>query len=353
MGVTARTLTDGGQTAEAIASELIGFLGTAHRTLDLALYDVRLPGAVGDAVADALRAAQARGVAVRIVYNDDHRDIRDTDRPLPPPPKTEPHVLESVGVPVKGIPGEPDLMHHKFVVRDGEALWTGSTNWTLDSWTREENVILTLESGGIAAAFAQTFEELWTREQVQGSGRLDVPPVQVGDATVRAWFSPGRGEALSHRIAKAIGSATRRVRIASPVLTAGPILGTLAEVCAEQRVDIAGVCDATQVRQVFQQWRGNPQSTWKAPLLEQVLAGAHFTGKRSTPYAPGAVHDYMHAKVTVADDTVFCGSFNLSRSGEQNAENVLEVRDPALADRLAAFVGEVRAAYPDAVDVPH
>ena len=36
----------------------------------------------------------------------------------------------------------------------------------------------------------------------------------------------------------------------------------------------------------------------------------------------------MHAKVTVADDTVFVGSFNLSRSGEMNAENVLEIHDP-------------------------
>ena len=35
----------------------------------------------------------------------------------------------------------------------------------------------------------------------------------------------------------------------------------------------------------------------------------------------------MHAKVTVADDVVFVGSFNLSRSGEQNAENVLEIED--------------------------
>ena len=43
----------------------------------------------------------------------------------------------------------------------------------------------------------------------------------------------------------------------------------------------------------------------------------------------------MHAKVTVADDVVFAGSFNLSRSGEMNAENVLEVHDPELAEQLA------------------
>jgi phosphatidylserine/phosphatidylglycerophosphate/cardiolipin synthase-like enzyme len=54
----------------------------------------------------------------------------------------------------------------------------------------------------------------------------------------------------------------------------------------------------------------------------------------------------MHAKVTVADDVVFVGSFNLSHSGELNAENVLEIADPGLADRLATYVDGVRARYP-------
>jgi phosphatidylserine/phosphatidylglycerophosphate/cardiolipin synthase-like enzyme len=53
----------------------------------------------------------------------------------------------------------------------------------------------------------------------------------------------------------------------------------------------------------------------------------------------------MHAKVTVCDDTVFVGSFNLSRSGERNAENVIEVEDAGLAEQLAAFVDGVRARY--------
>jgi phosphatidylserine/phosphatidylglycerophosphate/cardiolipin synthase-like enzyme len=56
----------------------------------------------------------------------------------------------------------------------------------------------------------------------------------------------------------------------------------------------------------------------------------------------------MHAKLTVADDVVFLGSFNLSHSGEQNAENVLEIHDPTLAERLAGFVDSVRARYPAA-----
>jgi phosphatidylserine/phosphatidylglycerophosphate/cardiolipin synthase-like enzyme len=54
----------------------------------------------------------------------------------------------------------------------------------------------------------------------------------------------------------------------------------------------------------------------------------------------------MHAKITVVDDVAFAGSFNLSRSGEQNAENVLEIEDAGIAERLAGFIDGVRARYP-------
>ncbi len=100
------------------------------------------------------------------------------------------------------------------------------------------------------------------------------------------------------------------------------------------------------MRGVFHQWELNGNSTWKLPLVARVFGGGRFSGKDSTPYGDGDnVHDFMHAKVTVADDHVFAGSYNLSHSGELNAENVLEIRDPELAERLAAWIDEVRARY--------
>ena len=267
-----------------------GFLAGAERSLDLALYDVRLPGAIGDRVADAIRAAHARGVRVRIVFNQDERPEDDGERPFfPAPPRTEPHVLETLGVPVKPIPGWRDLMHHKYVVRDGEAVWTGSMNWTLDSWTRQENAVAIVASRGVAAAYARNFGELWDVGRVGDSGDFDAAPADG----IRPWFCPGRGPELSHRIAKRIGAARRRVRIATPLLTAGPILGTLAEVIEEDRVDVAGVCDATQVRQVFGQWAANPHSSWKGPLLARCLVAFH--GKRSDALRAG-VAPRLHAR---------------------------------------------------------
>ena len=337
--IDAFTLVDGGQPASRTSDALCEFIDAARQTLAIAIYDVRLPDPYDDGVRGALEAAHARGVQVRLLYNEDDDPARV---PVPPPPHTEPALLESLPFPAVGIPGVPDLMHHKYVVRDGAAVWTGSTNWTVDSWTREENVVVTVESAAVAAKYLEDFEQLWTRRQVDKSGRVNPEPVDG----VRVWFCPGRGEKLAHRIAKAIGTAKRRVRIASPVISSGPVLGTLAQVACDGKVDLAGVVDLTQVQEVLRQWEENGNVGWKEPLLRTSLTRAPFSGKHSTPYAPGRVHDYMHAKVTVADDTVFVGSFNLSHSGEQNAENVLEIVDSGLADRLAAFIDDVRGRYP-------
>jgi phosphatidylserine/phosphatidylglycerophosphate/cardiolipin synthase-like enzyme len=338
------TLTDGGQRPADIARGIAGFLARARTSLDIALYDVRFETDAGALVLAALLAAQQRGVAVRLIYNVAH----SAPIVVPPPPETVPEAIEALPVPTRGVAGVPDLMHHKFVVRDGEAVWTGSTNWTDDSWSRQENVIVTVESHEIAYAYSLAFSQLWEKGVVEHSGDVDPRPEDVDGARVRAWFCPEHGEALAHRVAKSIGKARSRVRIASPVLSSGPILATLVEVVNEGRCSVAGVIDDTQVDEVFIQWRTNGVSEWKIPLLRRVIERAEFSGKTSVPWSPSSVHDFMHAKVVVADETTFVGSFNFSRSGERNAENVLEIRHAAVADRLAAFVDAIRARYPRA-----
>jgi phosphatidylserine/phosphatidylglycerophosphate/cardiolipin synthase-like enzyme len=342
--IAVRTLTDGGQQPIEIARLVADFLGQARTSLDLALYDLDLGPETETVVIGAIEAAAARGVAVRLAYNVDFR----APIPVPPPPKAKPEDVARLSVPTRAIAGVPDLMHHKFVVRDGASVWTGSTNWTDDSWSREENVIVVVDSAELATAYTLAFDELWEGQDVMKSGFVEPRRVEADGDKIRPWFCPGFADALSHRIAKACGRAQRRIRICSPVLTSGPILGALAQIASEGKIDLAGCVDQTQIQEVFDQWRRNGVSAWKIPLLETVLSRAPFSGKRSTPYTPTSVHDYMHAKVTVADDTVFCGSFNLSRSGERNAEDMLEIQDAKLADELAAFVDAVRTRYPAA-----
>jgi phosphatidylserine/phosphatidylglycerophosphate/cardiolipin synthase-like enzyme len=343
-------LEDGGQPAARIAELLTGYLACARRTLDIAIYDLRLEEPEAGAVRDAIHGLRDRGVAVRVVFN-----VEPPRRePVPPPPRVDWDLVKSLGVPFHPVRGAPDLMHHKYAIVDAgtpeASVLTGSTNWTNDSWTREENAIVRVDSADLADAYARNFEELWTARTVVDTGRENVAWSELGlagePARVRAIFSPGRGRKLTHEIAQRIESARTRVRICSPVLSAGSILGTVADVAMRRGIDIAGVLDATQVAQVREQWGAEAEVTWKLKALDTVLEAIPFAGKRSTPYAPGSVHDFMHAKVVVADDSVFVGSYNLSASGMDNAENVLEIENAGIADTYAGYVDRLRVRYP-------
>ena len=280
------------------------------------------------------------------MFNQDHAK----SIPVPPPPAEIDWQfvdrLKSAGVAVKPVPGVPDLMHHKYVIRDGAAVLSGSTNWTNDSWTREENVLYTTASADLAAAFEQNFTELWDRPEVALSGRGSTGWLSLADGTrVRPYFCPGRALKLVHAMSRSIASAQKRIRVCSPVITSGPILGTLAEVIQHGTVDLAGVYDATQMDEVQRQWAGEATASWKINAFHTVVSSARFGSKRSTPYAKGSVHDFMHAKILVADDYVYIGSFNLSHSGETNAENVLQIESAAIADVCAAYIDRVAARY--------
>jgi phosphatidylserine/phosphatidylglycerophosphate/cardiolipin synthase-like enzyme len=237
-------------------------------------------------------------------------------------------------------------MHHKYVVRDAAAVLTGSTNWTNDSWNREENVMFTIVSGDVASDYAENFQGLWDRPVVATSGQISSPWSALADGTrVRPYFCPGRSLKLVHAMSRSLASAQKRIRICSPVITSGPILGTLAEVIHNPGLDIAGVYDQTEMEEVQRQWSENSVSAWKIATFRSIVAAVRFGAKRSTPYSPTSVHDFMHAKILVADDYVYAGSFNLSHSGEQNAENVVQFESAAVADMCVAYIDGVAAKY--------
>jgi len=342
-------LQDGGQPAEQVAGELAGFVGAALRSLDIAIYDLNLRDGPADQVRAAVRAAAGRGVAVRLLYNVDFPN----PIPVPPPSQADTAFIASLGVPTKPVSGVPDLMHHKYIVRDAATdaatVWTGSMNWTNDSWTREENVIVKIPSPALAAEYSRNFGELWETGRVEGSGKYDLAGVPVtfqdSQAKVHVFFAPGRGRQMAHLIADRIAHARRRIRVCSPVITAGVVLGTLGDLADRAHPEFKGVYDRTQMAEVLGQWRVDPHATWKGPAFQAVSAVLPFASKVTTPYTPNSVHDFMHAKITVVDNTVFTGSYNLSHAGEDNAENLLEVDSAPLADRFVEFVDAVFARY--------
>ena len=114
-------------------------------------------------------------------------------------------------------------MHHKFVVRDDEAVWTGSMNWTDDSWSRQENVVVTVASPEPRARIhARLRGAVGRRATSSSSGFVEPRPVEVDGVRVRPWFTPGFADALTARIAKKIGHAEKvRICLADHHLGAG------------------------------------------------------------------------------------------------------------------------------------
>jgi phosphatidylserine/phosphatidylglycerophosphate/cardiolipin synthase-like enzyme len=342
-------MTDGGQPVDAVAQRIAGFLDGAVKSLDIAIYDLRLDSGPSARVFGSFEAALKRGVNVRLMFNQDH----PATIPDPPPPEVDWAFIDrlrAIGVAVKTVEGVPDLMHHKYVVRDvatpQASVLTGSTNWTNDSFTREENVMFTIASPIVAGDYERNFEELWQKPVVAASGHFTAQWVTLADSTrLRPYFCPGRAMKLIHEMARSISTATRRLRICSPVITSGPILGAIGDAILHSQVDISGVYDATQMDEVQRQWALQETASWKIAAFQAIVKAVRFGSKRSIPYSKGSVHDFMHAKILVADDYVYAGSFNLSHSGEQNAENVVQFESPRIADLCASYIDTVAARY--------
>ena len=248
-----------------------------------------------------------------------------------------------MSVPTRPVSDEGSLLHHKYAIRDGRDVVTGSTNWTPDALTREENVIVELtDVPELATAYRSNFERIWRHGHLRRSGSEGPGTTLARGVDVRVAFSPAPPW-LSLEAARMIAAADRRVRICSPVVTSGAVLALLAEHAERPSIELGGAYDRTQMADVQRQWQAVAHNRWKIAAWDTI--SAHLSGKVSTPYAPGAVHDYMHAKFLVVDDEVLTGSFNFSRHGEGNAENVVHLRSEEVAVSFAAFAERVAARY--------
>ncbi len=360
-------LTGGEQPATETARRVAAFVAGARRSLDFALYDLRLSPPITAIIAGALAERAAAGVRVRIAY--------DADKPEPP----EPPATARGGDPAPGGTGAsvrrlgylyrriggPKLMHHKYILRDAPdfadddtpaasslssaAVWTGSANFTDDAWALQENNILMLAAPVVVREYARDFAALWREGEIGESGDFDTAPTTLTyegqPVAIRVLFAPGRGPEIDERVAAIVAGARRRVRVCSMLLNSGTLLNALRNQLDAGRVPVDGIYDRTQMADVLPQWADIPSNVWKIAAVRDVVRRARLVGKRSTRYAPTTPHDFLHMKVLVVDDMVITGSYNFSRSAMKNAENILFLTNAALADHYAAHIARLMAKY--------
>ena len=336
------------QPADAVMARLTAFIGAAKESLDFALYDMRLREPLRAQLAGALRARAHAGVRIRFCYDGDKPVQPNIAAGQDPAPAGTGALIQSLGYPWRRIAGLK-LMHSKFIVRDRESVWTGSTNLTDDAFTLMENNILELHSPALANSYSQDFEQLWEKENFENTGKIQTEPVPLSfsgqTATARVMFSPGCGLEIDGEIARRVRAAQRRVRICSLLINSGTLIGELGSLLREGRIAVDGIYDRTQMADVYVQWQEVPSNRWKIGALHEIIARAGLVGKNSTPYTPTGRHDFMHNKVLIIDDTVITGSYNFSRSAQFNAENILFIESPALAETYSHYIDHLKSKY--------
>lgn len=339
-----------------ICESLLHEIENAESSIDFAVYGMRNQ----DQILQALLGAQERGVTVRGIVDRDSdgvnyysstdnwveqlKSIRDdgefetppsdgdasyTDRCERPSGRKGPlqclvydfsnnwilaeHAAED-DFAAEGSGGASNrIMHNKFFVFDQKVVWTGSANISdTGIGGYNANLVARIKSAEIAQDYLDEFEQMWSGDFHSDKQANTTEDVRVGDATVRAFFSP-QDNAMLTVVTQAISEANSVINASVFYLTDKRVTAEL--LAAHQRgVEIRIIIDATAAQNGYS----------KHEILR--LAGI--------PVKVETWGGKMHMKsVSIDHETLIVGSMNWTGAGStSNDENVLLIRSPRLAE---------------------
>ena len=352
-----------------VAQLFSDFVGKAQQSIHIAIYDFRLSEPEGHVVIDALSNAAQSGIDVRVAYfQPDPKKKRkssadfspDGGDPAPDPDKDfrkrfhkDVQFKPIQGIDINNLPpderlpieGGGHLMHSKYIIRDGLAVWMGSANFTTDAWSIQDNNIVILESQDIADNYETDFAELWEAERIAGTGKNDHGETNIDEVDVEVDFAPGDGAAMDQCIANQISTANSEVLLASMVISSGAVLGALVD-AIERGVNVWGIYDGPEMNNVIKDWGKSKYGTGDAKIAQWNVVKNNLVAKHSTPYSEGGHHDFMHNKVLVVDQqTVVTGSYNFSQNATHNAENMITLYDNGIAAEYEEYIKGLVSKY--------
>mmetsp|Transcript_9341 Transcript_9341/g.17930 ORF Transcript_9341/g.17930 Transcript_9341/m.17930 type:complete len:281 (-) Transcript_9341:28-870(-) len=132
--------------SEESLCKVIAYLNSAKRTLEISIFTI-----TNNRLADALRRAKDRGVAVRVISDDANLEMLGSDV----------RALGEYGIPIKVDADLHSHMHNKFVLIDDNILMTGSFNWTQQAVKKNQENLAVVEDPVLVELFKQEFEKLW------------------------------------------------------------------------------------------------------------------------------------------------------------------------------------------------
>ena len=130
-----------------VRQRLVRAIQDSRKTIDIAVYNF-----TASELAEALYAAKARGVHIRVLVDRERAEAGASGI----------RGLRLNGVPVRTL-GVPDqsLMHNKFAVFDERLVATGSYNWTNSAEHANYENLVVLDTPELVRRFQQEFHRLW------------------------------------------------------------------------------------------------------------------------------------------------------------------------------------------------
>lgn len=299
----------------------IGLIDSAQRTLDGAFYDIDDP-----AVVAAFLRAKQRGVQVRLVTETDNL----MDKHDPTKPRQATGQLKAAGIPIRDDQRQ-GLMHNKFMIVDNATVWTGSLNLTTSSIYHHNNNSVMIKSPQLAANFNAEFSRLFNEGNFgPNPHQIPNPVVNVSGIQIQTFFSPGGGamDAMHAELAR----ATKSIKFMAFSMTDKEVTNIMLQKKAAG-VKIEGVFDTCLIPQYSIYWDLKKNGIMSLSDGNQAL---------------------MHHKVMIIDDeTVITGSFNFSKSAQNNNnENMLIIKSPLIAKQFNDEYYRIRTAAFDNKNLP-
>lgn len=299
-----------------LEAPIIAFMDAATRELLISVQELdHAP------IAQAMIRARRRGVRVHMIMEQDY--LREAKVPAANSLGTQAinrdllmEVLQ-VGVDAKAD-YNPNIFHQKFVIRDRQAVLTGSTNFTTTGVTKNLNHIAIIDDVTVAREYAAEWRELRKGRFGRNSavGKKPLEDHVVGHLRIKPLFAPDHMPEME--FIKQMIKASTRIDFAVFTFAQSSGIDDALVNAMQKGVAVQGVLDRKQANQ-----------KWAAKRTLQAVNIPLFKNKSGTGVRK------VHHKLMVLDDAVtIIGSFNYTGPANLvNDENIvvlgdLDTRDP-------------------------
>ena len=316
-------------TATPLEAALLDLLNASMTSIDAAIYDFSR-----ESIRDALIAAHARGVAVRVVGDNKARGALGS--------RANFDMLEAAGIPVvvdgvvptttfalAQMPAElfaaaPDetlqslIMHDKYFIVDKRWVWTGSVNMSDSDITLNHNNALEIDSPALAALYQGDFDQMFGGAFGTDKVAVVTHTVEISGTLAQVYFAPQ--DIPIEQVIAAVNGAQRSIDFAIFTFTDDALADAL--IAAQARgVRVRGLWDSLAA--------GNTSAD------DERMCAAGLSIKIEN------TRGLMHNKMLVIDaqgdaPEVVTGSLNWTAGGNNgNNENTLVIKSGALTQQYA------------------